>query len=119
MGKLGFIGLGNQGTPMARRMLDAGYDVVLWARRTESLAPFADTNARIADSIASLGVQVDYCGICVVDDAGVQQVCDTLFETMAPGTCIAIHSTVHPALCQTLAAQARSRGISLIDAPVR
>jgi 3-hydroxyisobutyrate dehydrogenase len=118
MDKLGFIGLGSQGAPMARRMVDAGYDVLLWARRPESLAPFSDTSAKIAGSIAELGAQVSYCGVCVVDDAGVQQVCDALIATMAPGGCIAIHSTVHPALCKTLSAQAQSRGLSLIDAPV-
>ena len=36
--KVGFIGLGSQGAPMARRMVDAGYPVVLWARRAEALA---------------------------------------------------------------------------------
>lgn len=116
--RLGFIGLGSQGAPMARRMLDAGYEVVLWARRPESLAPFAETSATVADSIAELGAQVSYCGICVVDDAGVRQVCDALIPAMSPGSCIAIHSTVHPALCKTLAAQAQVHGIALIDAPV-
>ncbi len=115
---LGFIGLGSQGAPMARRMLDAGYDVVLWARRPESLAPFAGTSARIAASVAALGAQVNYCGVCVVDDDGVQQVCEELIPAMASGSCIAIHSTVHPALCKTLATTAKARGISLIDAPV-
>jgi 3-hydroxyisobutyrate dehydrogenase len=118
MGKLGFIGLGSQGAPMARRMLDAGYQVVLWARRAASLAPFADTAASIADSVEDLGAQVGYCGVCVVDDAGVRQVCDALIPAMSPGSCIAIHSTVKPQLCQTLAEQAQARGISLIDAPV-
>jgi 3-hydroxyisobutyrate dehydrogenase len=118
LGKLGFIGLGSQGAPIARRMLDAGLEVVLWARRPESLAAFTDSGATFASSIAELGAQVTYCGVCVVDDAGVRQVCDELISAMASGSCIAIHSTVHPALCKALAAQAKSRGISLIDAPV-
>ena len=52
--KCGFIGLGSQGAPMARRMLDAGFDVTLWARRPDSLAPFADTKAKTAASVAEL-----------------------------------------------------------------
>jgi 3-hydroxyisobutyrate dehydrogenase-like beta-hydroxyacid dehydrogenase len=118
MGKLGFIGLGSQGAPMARRMIDSGYDVVLWARRAESLASFADSKAHFADSITALGGQVEYCGICVVDDAGVQQVCDELLPAMAPGGRIAIHATVHPGLCKALEKQAKARGLSLLDAPV-
>ncbi len=118
MAKKGFIGLGSQGGPMARRMIDAGYDVVLWARRAATLEPFADTPATIADSVQALGRQVDYCAVCVVDDAGVRQVCDELISAMPSGGVIAIHSTIHPALCQALAAQARARGLSLIDAPV-
>jgi 3-hydroxyisobutyrate dehydrogenase len=118
MGKVGFIGLGSQGAPMARRMIDAGYEVVLWARRTEALAPFADSPAQYADTVAALGAQVTYCGVCVVDDAGVQQVCDELLPAMAPGGRIAIHATVHPDLCRALATRATARGLSVVDAPV-
>ena len=118
MGKLGFIGLGNQGAPMARRMIDAGHDVVLWARRAETLQPFAETTATFADSIETLGGQVAYCAVCVVDDAGVQQVCDSLIPAMAPGGIIVVHSTIHPDLCKALAARARLGGLALVDAPV-
>lgn len=118
MGKLGFIGLGHQGAPIAMRMIDAGLDVVLWARRAETLAPFADTPAHIADTVTALGEQVGYCGICVVDDAGVQQVCDELLPAMASGGRIVIHATIKPDLCKTLAVQAKARGLSLLDAPV-
>lgn len=116
--KAGFIGLGSQGGPMARRMLDAGFEVVVWARRPQTLAAFADTTAVMADSIEALGAQVNYCGICVVDDAGTQQICDALMPAMAPGSIIAIHSTISPALCKALATQAGARGLHLVDAPV-
>ncbi len=117
-GKLGFIGLGAQGAPMAQRMIDAGLEVVLWARRPESLQSFADTTAITARSIADLAQQVRYCAICVVDDEGVKQICDELIPAMASGGVIVIHSTVSPQLCYTLASYAQSRGLSLIDAPV-
>lgn len=118
MGKLGFIGLGSQGAPMAQRMLTAGYEVVLWARRPQSLEPFANSNATYADDIPSLGRQVEYCAICVVDDRGVQQICEQLMPAMQPGSCIVIHSTINPSLCENLARQARERGLALLDAPV-
>lgn len=118
MAKVGFIGLGSQGAPMARRMVDAGYELVLWARRPESLEPFADTAAEYAASVEALGEQVEHVGVCVVDDAGVQQVCTQLLSVMAPGSRIAIHSTVHPDLCKKLAQQAAEKNIALVDAPV-
>lgn len=116
--KKGFIGLGSQGAPMAQRMIDGGYEVVLWARRQESLEPFQESGAVFADSIASLGEQVDHCGICVVDDAGVKQVCDELMPAMAAGGSIAIHSTIHPELCKTLEQEAQKHQLLLVDAPV-
>jgi 3-hydroxyisobutyrate dehydrogenase len=116
--RLGFVGLGSQGAPMARRMIDAGYPVTLWARRAEALAPFAETSAAIASSIAELGAQADHVGICVVDDAGVREVCAPLFPALRPGSRIAIHSTVHPVTCIELAQAAAERSLALIDAPV-
>ncbi len=118
MDKFGFIGLGAQGAPMARRMIDAGYDMVLWARRAETLEPFRDTAAQFADTVGELAEQVQYCAVCVVDDAGVQEVCDALFAAMAPGGCVVIHSTVNPRLCGELAERAHECGIALLDAPV-
>lgn len=118
MGKKGFIGLGSQGGPMARCMIDAGYDVVLWARREETLAPFTGSSATIAGSVEALASQVDYCAVCVTDDDGVRLVCDALIPAMPAGGVIVIHSTVHPGLCRSLAVQAKARGLSLVDAPV-
>jgi len=116
--RYGFIGLGSQGAPMARRMIDAGLDVILWARRAESLLPYAGTAAGTASSVAELGSLCDHVGICVVDDAGVNEICTALFPAMRPGSRIAIHSTIHPATCIALASEAAARGLVLIDAPV-
>lgn len=116
--KCGFIGLGSQGAPMARRMIDAGLPTVLWARRETSLDPYRETAATFAATVAELGAQVDHVGVCVVDDDDVRQVCDQLIPAMRPGALIAIHSTIHPQTCQALEAQAKARGLKLLDAPV-
>ena len=115
---VGFVGLGSQGAPMARRIVESGYPLLLWARRAESLQPFQDTPAQALASIAALGARADHVGVCVVDDAGVRQVCDELIPAMRPGTRIAIHSTVHPQTVIDCASQAAARGIAVIDAPV-
>lgn len=118
MNTVGFVGLGSQGAPMARRIVESGYPLLLWARRPETLAPFAGTRAEAASSIADLGARAEHVGVCVVDDAGVEQVCEQLMASMRPGTRIAIHSTVHPNTVIALARRAAARAIALIDAPV-
>lgn len=116
--KCGFIGLGSQGAPMARRMIDAGLPVTLWARRPETLEPYRGTAATYAATVAELGAQVDHVGVCVVNDDDVRQVCGELIPAMRPGARIAIHSTVNPETCKAVAAQGAERGVRVIDAPV-
>jgi 3-hydroxyisobutyrate dehydrogenase len=119
--RVGFIGLGSQGAPMARRIVDAGYPVTLWARRPATLEPFADTPAKVADSPADLAASSDLVCICVVSDADVDEVVagerGVLAGLGAKGV-IAVHSTVHPDTCRRLAGQAEVQGMRLIDAPV-
>ena len=119
--RVGFIGLGSQGGPMARRIVDAGLRTTLWARREETLEPYRVTAAEYAGSPAELGSRVDLACVCVVDDAGVEGVVagpDGLLSGMASGSVIAIHSTVHPETCQRLALKAEKQGVTVIDAPV-
>lgn len=116
--KTGFIGLGSQGAPMARRMIDAGLDVTLWARRPESLEPYAGASAKTANSIAELGAAVDHVGICVLTDADVREVCDALIPAMKTGARLVIHSTVLPETAIAVAKQAAARGVLTLDAPV-
>ncbi|MEV2218501.1 NAD(P)-dependent oxidoreductase [Nocardia vinacea] len=119
--RVGFIGLGSQGAPMARRIVDSGYDTTLWARRPASLEPFADTAAKVAASPAELAAASDLVCLCVVGDADVREVvtgADGVLAGMAAGTIIAVHSTVHPDTCRGLADIAVAQGVSIIDAPV-
>ncbi len=117
--RVGFVGLGSQGAPMARRIIQAGYPTTLWARRPESVEPFADTAASIAATPAELGAASDILGICVVDDAGVDQVLrgpDGALAAMADGSVVVIHSTVHPRTCARLAED--HPRLHVVDAPV-
>lgn len=119
--RVGFIGLGSQGGPMATRIIEAGYPTTLWARRRESLEPYLDSGAEIASSPAALGSRSDLVCICVVDDAGVEAVTlgpDGVLSGMAPGGIIAIHSTVHPDVVRNLGTAAAGVGVKVVDAPV-
>lgn len=119
--RVGFIGLGSQGAPMARRIVEGGYPTTLWARRPDSLEPFADTAAKLADSPADLGRASDLVCLCVVGDADVDEVVrgeNGVLAGLQPGGIIAIHSTVHPDTCRALAEHCADQGVSVIDAPV-
>jgi 3-hydroxyisobutyrate dehydrogenase len=116
--RIGFVGLGSQGAPMAHRIVDAGMDLTVWARRPEVLEAYVAKGAKAAASVAELGAACDHVGICVVNDADVFAVCDQLIPAMKPGSRIAIHSTILPESCIKLDAQCAARGIGLIDAPV-
>ena len=113
----GFVGLGMLGGPIAQRILRGGYRLLLWDIDPQRFTAFADTSAEVADGIADLGARSDHVGICVVDDAGVRAICAELIPAMRPGSRIAIHSTINPKTCQSLAAQAAQSGISVLDAP--
>ena len=116
--KIGFIGVGSQGGPMAHRIVDAGMDLTVWARRAEALEAYVVKGAHTTASVAELGAGCDHVGICVVTDADVFQITDQLIPVMRKGSRIAIHSTILPESCIKLEAQCAARGISLIDAPV-
>lgn len=119
--RVGFIGLGSQGAPMARQIVDAGYATTLWARRPSSVEPFADTVATIVGSPAELAAASDLVCVCVVGDADVREIASGdhgLLAGFQAGGVIAVHSTVHPNTCRELAEKASAQGVSVIDAPV-
>jgi 3-hydroxyisobutyrate dehydrogenase-like beta-hydroxyacid dehydrogenase len=121
MTRVGFIGLGSQGGPMARRIVDAGHPLTVWARRAASVEPFAHTGAVVAATPADLGAASDVVGICVVADDDVRDVLlrdDGVLAGMAPGGVVAVHSTVHPDTCRHLSQAAAQRGVAVLDAPV-
>ncbi|HEX3959843.1 MAG TPA: NAD(P)-dependent oxidoreductase [Trebonia sp.] len=119
--RAGFIGLGSQGAPMARRIVEGGFPLTLWARRPDTLVPFADTAAKTASTPAELAANSDVIGLCVRDDSDIEQVIsgeDGVLAGVAPGAIIAVHSTVHPDTVRVLAARAAKKGAFVVDAPV-
>lgn len=119
--RVGFIGLGSQGGPIVRKIVESGFHLTLWARRPESLEPFSHIAMTVADTPAALGAASDIVGICVVGDADVEDVLlrsDGVLAGMSAGGTVVIHSTIHPDTCRTVAAIAGERGIAVIDAPV-
>ena len=122
--RVGFIGLGSQGGPMARAIVEGGYPTTLWARRPESLEPYKDTGANYADTPVQLAELSDVVCLCVVGDDDVRDLAygsgsgDGLLAHMSAGDTLVIHSTIHPDTCREVGEKAAAKGISVIDAPV-
>ena len=114
--KVGFVGIGSQGGPMARRIVESGFPLSIWARRPEAAQFLVDAGATLMPDVAALG-RCDLVGICVFDDAGVTAVADALVPEMNGGT-IVIFSTIDPETCRRIATDAAARHIAVIDAPV-
>ena len=115
--RLGYIGLGNQGLPMAKRLVDWPGGLIVFDVRTEAMTPLAELGASLADDVAAVAV-ADVISVTVLNDAQVRDVVGQLAEHAEPGTVIAIHSTIEPTTAGELAEQLRPKGIHVVDAPV-
>jgi 3-hydroxyisobutyrate dehydrogenase-like beta-hydroxyacid dehydrogenase len=115
--KVGYIGLGNQGLPMAKRLVDWPGGLIIFDVRTEAMTPLAELGATLADSVADVA-QADVISVTVLNDAQVRDVVGQLGAHAKPGTVIAIHSTIEPDTAAQLAEQLRPNGIHVVDAPV-
>jgi 3-hydroxyisobutyrate dehydrogenase len=117
---VGFIGLGDMGGAIARRIIDAGFTTALWARREAALEGFAPGSFKRCSSVAELGGFADVVGLCVFNDTDVRQVAveEGLLAAMRPQSVLLIHSTVSPEVCEEIAAAGAARGVAVLDAPV-
>src|SRR3978361_227180 len=115
--RLGYIGLGNMGAPMAKRLVEWRGGVVVFDVRADAMTALAEFGATLADSGADVA-QADVISVTVLNDAQVRDVVGQLGAHAKPGTVIAIHSTIEPDTAAELADQLRSNGIHIVDAPV-
>ncbi len=115
--KLGYIGLGNQGKPMARRLVDWPGGLVVFDVRPETMRSFGERGAALADSVAGVA-DADVISVTVLNDEQVRDVVGELAVHTKPGTVIAVHSTISPDTARELADSLRSKGIHIVDAPV-
>ncbi|MFF0528867.1 NAD(P)-dependent oxidoreductase [Nocardia amikacinitolerans] len=114
--RVGFVGLGNMGAPMAQRLLAWPGGLTVCDTRAEAVRSFAEAGATVVDSAAQ--VVADIVCVAVLDDEQVRAVVTELSEAAAPGTVIAVHSTIADRTAEELAVTCAERGIDLVDAPV-
>jgi 3-hydroxyisobutyrate dehydrogenase len=117
--RAGFVGLGNIGKPMAKRLVQAGLETTVYDIADAPVRELVALGAKAAASPRELAAGADSIGICVRDDDDVRQVAygdDGLLAGAAPGAVIAIHSTVLPRTVEEVAAAAAEREVGVIDA---
>lgn len=118
---LGYIGLGNMGAPMAKRLLDWPGGLVVCDTRAEAVAPFAEKGATVADSAREVAASASVISVTVLNDAQVRSVItgpEGILASASPGTVIAVHSTISDDTAVELAAVCAERGVDFVDAPV-
>ena len=120
--KVGFVGLGSQGKPIAERMAEHGaFSMAVWARRPEASASFAGSRARVASSLTDLGGDLDVLSTCVFDAEGTREIlfgADGVVHVMPRGGVIICHSTVAPQEIADISDEAATFGLRVLDAPV-
>ncbi|GAA3822272.1 NAD(P)-dependent oxidoreductase [Sphaerisporangium flaviroseum] len=112
----GFIGLGQMGAPMAGHLIDLG--LIVYDTRPEAMAPLVEKGAQGAESPAAVTGPSRLVSIMVRDDEQVDDVVGEVLPAAAPGTVIAIHSTIRAETAVRLAERARPYGVEIVDAPV-
>ncbi len=119
--RVGFVGLGHLGTPMAQQIISAGWQCSVWARKPDAVDSFRKGFGRVAESLTDLGRDADLLSCCLFD---ADDTWDVLFapggaaRSMPAGATIAIHSTIAPHEARALANDAHRLGLDLVDAPV-
>jgi 3-hydroxyisobutyrate dehydrogenase-like beta-hydroxyacid dehydrogenase len=121
MGKtIGFIGAGQLGEPMIERLLGAGHDVLVYARRDDTRRRLEAHGAALADSVADLAAGSDILISCLFSDAQLRETGlgpDGFIANAKPGSVFVSHTTGTVSTLETLRADSAS-GPVVLDAPV-
>jgi 3-hydroxyisobutyrate dehydrogenase len=123
---IGFIGLGNMGYPMAKRLAAAGYTLVVADLNTDAVQKFcAETGATAAISLAQLGAASQLVFTMLPEGKAVRKVLlgagegsDGVVQGLRPGAVLVDMSSSSPVGTRELAAELQQQGFALVDAPV-
>ena len=122
--RVGFVGLGVMGKPMARNLLAAGHELVVFSRTRASVdevAESAPTQPTAAASAREVAEQADVVILMLPDSPQVREVLDGddgLLAGAREGSLVIDMSTISPVVTREIAAECAERGIGWVDAPV-
>lgn len=121
MERIGFIGLGIMGRPMAHNLLKAGYPLTVFNRSQPAMTDLAELGAQLANSPAELAQQVDVVISCVSDSPDVEAIVlgkNGIAETVQAGMLYIDMSTIAASVARNVYDVLQAKGVSAIDAPV-
>ncbi|CAN5751487.1 2-hydroxy-3-oxopropionate reductase [soil metagenome] len=116
---VGFIGLGIMGKPMAKNLIEVGYDLVVYNRTREKAEELE--GAQVAESPKEVAEQSDIVITMLPDSPQVEEVLegeDGVLEAVSDGDLIVDMSTISPVVTEELSEKAKEQGASMLDAPV-
>jgi 2-hydroxy-3-oxopropionate reductase len=118
---VGFIGLGIMGKPMAKNLIEAGYDLAVYNRTREKAEELASEGATVAGSPKEVAERSDVIITMLPDSPQVEEVLtgeNGVLEGIKEGALIVDMSTISPVVTEELSEKAREKGASMLDAPV-
>jgi len=119
--KVGFVGLGIMGRPMAKNLLKAGHNVTCYNRGSGPRDELAEAGAAIAQTPKEAAAGMEAVITIVTDSPDVEHVIlgpDGVIEGAASGTVVIDMSTISPEVTRRVGAALAERGIQMLDAPV-
>jgi len=121
MKRIGFIGTGLMGQPMAGRLLAGGYLLTIWNRTTEKAKPLLDAGAGSADSPKAVAQSSDVVITMVTDSKASEEVIcgkNGILEGAHPGLILIDMGSIAPEVSRSIALRAKDKGVPMLDAPV-
>ena len=119
--KVGFIGMGRMGVPMAQNVLRGGHELTVYNRTRERCRPLAEAGASVAESPAELATGAEVVITMVADPPAARAVLtgpDGVVGALSAGSTVIEMSTTGPVAARELAAAAADCGVGFLDAPV-
>ncbi len=119
--RVGIIGVGRMGMPMAKHLLKHGYQLTVCDISADNVKQAVDMGAKAAANPQELGKHCDFVILGVGYDEEVQEVVlgpQGVLQSLKPGAIIAISSTVAPDFVKSVDEQARGKGCDILDAPI-
>ena len=115
---VGLIGLGNMGTAFAERLLDGGYDLLVYNRTAAKANPLAARGAAVVDTAEELAERVDVVLTSLPNDEALESVAEKVVGTMRPDGVLVDLSTVSPGASARVAGLAEEASVAYLRAPV-
>jgi 3-hydroxyisobutyrate dehydrogenase len=119
--RVGFIGLGIMGAPMAANLLRAGFELTVWNRTAAKCEPLLKAGARAAGSPAEVAAAAEVTVSCVTSSADVEAIAlgpNGVIDGAGGGTIYIDCSTISAETARKVAARLAKRDVAMLDAPV-